>query len=73
MGRWKVVVPYPQLITKVSKCIIVELFSIVRDKDPRDPKPTYDTFLEEAMDILLRDGCQWFCFYPFGEVVNPYN
>ena len=57
MGRWKVVVPYPQLITKVFECIIVQLFSIVRDEDPRDPKPTYDTFLEEAMDILLRDSC----------------
>ena len=62
-----------QLIAKVSKCIIVELFTIVRDEDPRDPKSVDDALLEEATNILLHDDCQWFCFYPFGEIVDPHN
>ena len=64
---------YPQLIAKVSKCIVVELFAIVRDKDLRDPKLADDALLDEVTDILLRNGCQWFCFYPFSEVVDPHN
>ena len=33
---------YSQLIAKVFKCIVVKLFAIVRDKDPRDPKLAND-------------------------------
>ena len=38
----------PQLIAKVSECIIVELFAIVRDEDPRDPKLADDNIPNDA-------------------------
>ena len=64
---------YPRLIAKVFECIIVELFSIVRDEDSRNPEPANDSLPDKATSILLCDGCQWFYFYPFDEVVNLYN
>ena len=63
----------PRSIAKVSERIGVELFSIVRDEDLRDPKSADDALLNEASDILLCDGCQWLYFYPFGEAVDPHN
>jgi len=46
----------PQLLAKISKCIIVELLSIVRDKNPRDSKAANDAFLEKAPKIILHDS-----------------
>ena len=46
-----------QLIAKVSKRIVVELFAIVRDMDPKDPKSANDAFPDKATDILHRDSC----------------
>ena len=63
----------PQLIVEVSECIVVKLFAIVKDEDPRDPKLADDALLDEVTDILLYDGCQWFCLYPLGEVVDPHK
>ena len=47
----------PQLLAKVSKCIVVELFAIVRDEDPRNLELADDALPDEAMDIFLHDGC----------------
>ena len=63
----------PQLIAKVFERIVVELFAIIRNEDLRDPRSVDDALLDEVIDILLHDGCQWFSFYPFGEVVNLHN
>ena len=60
-------------MAKIPECFIVKLLSIVKDKDPRDSKTANDTFPDEVSDIFLRDSGQWFCFDPFGEVVNPYD
>ena len=59
--------------TKISKCVIVELLSIVKDEDPRDSESANDASLDEVSDIFLCDSGQWFCLDPFDEVVNPYN
>jgi len=61
------------LLAKVSECIIVELFAIVRGEDPRNLESADDILLDEATDIFLCDACQWYCFYLFGEVFNPNN
>ena len=44
MGGGGIVVLYPQLLTEISKCVIVEMLSIVRDEDPMDFKVANDTF-----------------------------
>ena len=62
-----------QLIAEVSEHIVVELLAIVRNEGPKDPKPIDDALSDKATDILFRDGCQWLCLYPFGEVVDPNN
>ena len=62
---------HPQLLAKVSECVIVKLFSIVRDEDLRNSELVDDAFPNKV--TVLQDGCQWFCFYPFGEVVDPPN
>lgn len=43
----------PQLLTKVSKCVVVKLFTIVRDKDPRDHESINDALPNKATGILL--------------------
>ena len=63
----------PQVLAKISKCVIVELLSIVRDKDPRDSEAANDASPDEVSNIFLCDSGQWFCLNPFGEVVNPYD
>lgn len=45
------------MIAKVSERIIVKLFAIVRDEDPKDPKSTNDALPNKATKILLHDGC----------------
>ena len=47
----------PQLLAKVSKCVVVELLSIIGDQDPRNSKSVDYTFLDETSDVLSRDGC----------------
>ena len=47
----------PQLLAKVSECIVVKLFAIVRDEDPRNPESVDDALLDEVTNIFLRDGC----------------
>ena len=47
----------PQLLAKVFEYVVVELFSIVRDEDPRNPKSANDVLPDEATNIFLHDGC----------------
>ena len=61
------------MLAKVFEHIVVELFAIIRDEDLRNPKSADDALPDEATDIFLCDGCQWFYFYSFGEVVDPNN
>ena len=63
----------PQLLAKISECIIVKLFSIVKDEDPGDSEAANDTFPDEVSNIFLCNNGQWFCLNPFGEVVDPKN
>ena len=63
----------PQLLAKISKCIIVELLSIVRDDDPGNSEVANDASLLEASDIFLYNSGQWFYLDPFGKVVDPYD
>ena len=60
-------------MTKISKCIIVELLSIVGDEDPGNSKVANDAFPSEAPDIFIRDSGQWFYSDLFGDVVDPYD
>ena len=56
MGGRGIVVLDPQLLTKISECIIIELLSIIRDEDSRDAEVANNAFLDEASDILLYDS-----------------
>ena len=60
-------------LAKVLECVIVELLSIVRDKDHGDSEATNDAFPDETSEILLHDSGQWFCLNSFSEVVNPHD
>lgn len=60
-------------MAKVPECVVVKLLSIVENKNSRDFEVANDALLDEALDILLSDGGQGFCFNPFGEVVNSHN
>jgi len=63
----------PQLLAKISECVIVELLSIIKDDDLGDSKAANDALPDEVSDIFLCDSSQWFYLDPFGEVVNPYD
>ena len=63
----------PQLLVEVSKCIVVKLFAIVRDKDSRDTEAPDDAFPNEASNILLRNGGLGFWLDPLSEVVDPHD
>ena len=43
----------PKLLAEISKCVIVELLSVVRDEDRRDSKAANDAFPDKALDFLL--------------------
>ena len=62
----------PQLRAKILEGVVVELFPVVWNQDPRDPIPADDVPLDKVSHILLRDGGQGFSFYPFCEVVYAY-
>ena len=63
----------PQLLAEISECVVIELFSIIRDEDYRDAKSTNDIFLDETVNISPRDGSQGFSLDPLGEIINSYN
>ena len=62
-----------QLLAKISKRIVIEFLSIIRDEDSRDAKEANDTFPNKTMNILLRDSSQGFGLNPFGEIIDSYN
>ena len=62
-----------QLLAEVSKCIVVKLFAIVRDKDSGVTEAPDDAFPDEASDILLRNGGLGFWLDPLGEVVDLHD
>ena len=60
---------------KTSKLLIYELCTIVV---PQTLKLWYFEMsenipLDKLLSLCCRDGGQWFCFYPLGEVVDCYN
>ena len=72
MGKGGVVVFYSQLWAKIPEWVIVELFPIVWDQDPRDPMPADDMPLDKASHVLLYNGYQGFSFHPLCEIVYAY-
>ena len=60
----------PQLLAKVYECIVIELLSIIRDKDSRDAEVANDVFPDKTSDILFSDSGQEFCLDTFSEIVD---
>ena len=46
-----------QLLAKVFEHVVVELLSIIRDKDPGNSESANDALPNEATNIFLCDGC----------------
>ena len=72
MGGWGIMIPNPQLLTKLSEGCIVKLASVVWDEHPRNFEAKNYVLLDEIFDISFSDSCQGLCFHPFGKVINPY-
>ena len=73
MGEGEIVVFDPQLLAKVHECVVIELLSIIRDKDSRNAKVANDVFPDKTSNILSSDSGQEFCLDPFSEIVNSYD
>ena len=43
------------MLAEVLEYVVVKLLSIVKNKNSRDSETANDAFLEEALDILLKD------------------
>ena len=41
-----------QLLAEIPECVVVELLSIIRDKDSRDSKAANDAFPEEVSNVF---------------------
>lgn len=63
----------PQLLTEISKLVVVKLSSVVRDNHPQDPKSTDDVLPDEVLYFDFCDYCQWFCFHPLRKIINSNN
>ena len=59
-----------QLRAEILESAVIELFSVVGDKHPRDPEPAYDAFPYESPDVLLCDSGEGFYLNPFREVID---
>ena len=46
----------PQLLVEISECVIIKLFSNIRDEDYRDAEAANDIVLDETANISPRDG-----------------
>ena len=60
----------PEVFTEAFKECIVKLSSIIGNQHSGHPKPVYNIFPDEVLNILLSDICQGFCFYPLREIIN---
>ena len=60
----------PEVFIEVFEECIVKLSSIIGNQHSGHPKPKYDIFLDEVINILLCDIFQGFCFYPLCEIIN---
>ena len=59
MGGRRVVVLYSQLLAEVFKCVFVELFSIVRDENPRNFESAdmlFQTELHTFFSVMVTTG-----------------
>ena len=63
---------YPQLRAKIPEGVIIELFPVVLDQDPRDPILVDDVPPDKASYIFLHNGGLGFGFHPLCEVVYAY-
>ena len=46
----------PQLLTEIPECVVIELFSIVRNENPRDAEMVNGTLPDEIVNVLLYDS-----------------
>ena len=70
MTRWRIVVPYSQLLAKIPKLIAVKLSSIVEDDDLWNSKSTNKVFPHEVLYLGLRYNCQRLYFHSLREIIN---
>lgn len=59
-----------ELCVKFQVSGIVELFTVVSNNDPRDPKSVHNGLPSEVSDVLLGDLSQGFSLYQLCEVIN---
>ena len=57
------------VLGKISHLIPSEHGALVSCNELRNSKPMNDLFLDELDHIFLLCFLQWYCLYPFGEVV----
>ena len=50
-----------------------ELGAIVGDKPLGYSETTDDVLLDEVLDFLRGDVCDWFCLHPLGEVFDGHD
>ena len=72
VGEGGVMIFYPQLRAKILEGVIIELFPVVLDQDPRDPILVDDVPPDKASYIFLHNGGLGFGFHPLCEVVYAY-
>ena len=73
MSWGRVVVLDSELSAEIPKLRIVELFPIVGNEGPRDPKSTYYKAPDEVACLLFYDSSQGLGFCPFCEIIHCYD
>ena len=41
-----------QLLAEIPECVVVELFSIIKDEDTKDSKAANNAFLDEVSNVF---------------------
>ena len=59
-----------KFLTHLLQGRIVELFPIIGDDRVWDSEPADYVSPDEVYALCLGDHGEWFCFYPFGEVID---
>ena len=62
-----------EIRAKEFESVIVELFGIIRDDYPWDPKSANDIFPNKIFNVSFSDFGEKFRFYPLGEVIYGEN